>query len=161
MELISTIQEFAQLNVGQSAYNLSYNFEGIKPIVNYEAQREYTKEKIKKDFQILADINQALLNNPNMKEGDYVRRKDGSMSRITVGRMDSSIQVGGTENHNYHASIKGYTDYSGGCGDSIKRESLRLTSELKAGRIWFAHDNYLTGGCAVYGVAMFRVYEEI
>lgn len=45
---------------------------------------------------------------------------------------------------------EGGASMSGGLEDSIPKDQLILTEEVKLAQFWFPHHGYLTGGCAVY-----------
>ena len=105
----------------------------------------------------------AINDRTKISAGDWVLRKNGELSRITV-YSDSckAIQVGGLENsHGFFMSKSGGCTYSGGCGDCLSKDKLVLTKKTKKGLCWIFSKDNVGAHRGVYNYLMFKVWKEI
>lgn len=97
------------------------------------------------------------INGPRV--GDWIREQSGRMTRATHDWGDDSImQHGGGEFGQFYLG-DGYISYSGGLDTGIKKASLKLTNEVKAGKVWFFKNDYATAFNDIEYMVDFRVYE--
>lgn len=92
--------------------------------------------------------------------GDYVKYKDGSLSRITYVWPDH-CQTGGSRDGAFFLFPDGYCSYSGGLDSGIKTKKLKITDEKITGRIWFFNQGIAGYNRGIDFYTEFPVYEEI
>lgn len=93
--------------------------------------------------------------------GDWIREKSGRMTRATHDwGNDSIMQHGGGEFGQFYLG-DGYISYSGGLDTGIKKASLKLTDEVKTGKVWFFKNDYAMAFNGIDYMIDFRVYEVV
>lgn len=102
---------------------------------------------------------------PGARVGDWIREKDGRMTRTTydwneTGEDTETIQHGGSEFGGYYLGA-GYISYSGSLDSGFKKNQLRDTGEVKNGRVWVFKDDFWGAGRGVDYTVQFRVFEVV
>lgn len=92
-------------------------------------------------------------------EGEFLRRKDGSLTRFTR-CLEERSQTGG-ERGDFHLFSDGRISYSGGLDPSVAHEKLRLTGEKMEGRCWHFDREFAQANNAFYYSMPFRVWEAV
>lgn len=93
--------------------------------------------------------------------GDWIREPSGRMTRATHDwGNDSIMQHGGGEFGQFYLG-DGYISYSGGLETGIKKASLKLTDEVKPGKVWFFKNNWPKVDNGIDYMVDFRVYEVV
>ena len=93
-----------------------------------------------KDKAILADRQAGLDDKTNVKEGDWVRLKDGTYSRISSLNSEYAQLCTGRSGR-FYLGESGYCSYSGGLSGGVRRLSLTPSDERRPGNVWFFHHN--------------------
>ena len=103
-----------------------------------------------------------LYNNiPGARVGDWIREPTGRMTRATYDWGDDSIMQHGGDMHGQFYLGAGYISYSGGLDTGIKKASLKLTNEIKPGKVWFFKRDYAAAHNGIDYMVNFRVYEVV
>lgn len=119
----------------------------------YERNLEYAQELYESYLSGLEDLPMV---------GEIIKKKDGTFERITVTNNESVQSYGSLLNYGFYLSERGYSSYSGICGDSIKNNNLKLSNETEFVRFWFF--NVCTIEKAHQGIHFdmpVRIWEEI
>ena len=115
------------------------------------------------NYRIFAARETAYNKIDGVRVGDYIRHKDGTVSRATYlwdfPDMSPSVQDGGGSASFYLGD--GYISYSGGLNQSIDISTLRQTAELKDGVIWFFKNGFQSCGNGIDYRMKFRVFQEV
>ena len=115
------------------------------------------------NYRIFAARETAYNKIDGVRVGDYIRHKDGTVSRATYlwdfPDMSPSVQDGGGSASFYLGD--GYISYSGGLHQSIDISTLRQTAELKDGVIWFFKNGFQSCGNGIDYRMKFRVFQEV
>ena len=148
------------INNNPSVYGLS--FKDYKDgRIEYSPPDKYSVSKAEGDLSLFASRQTAIYNRRKIAEGDYVILLDGSISRVTVGQWDDRVQVGGYYGGSYYISDSGRCSYSGGCGDSVKLDSLVDTGTYKPGMCWLFSQGRAVAHNGVYKELKFKVFKQI
>lgn len=123
-------------------------------IINAELQ----DNELDSNYKILAERVAAYNKKKGPRVGDWLRRKDGSMSRLTHDWGDS-IQDGGGRYGRFYLG-HGYLSYSGSLNPSVPVSKMVDTGDDKAGSVWFFKDNEVRAHNGIEADIMQRVYEE-
>jgi hypothetical protein len=115
-----------------------------------------TPEFDERDAFILAGRKEELDKREGPRVGDWIRFADGAERRISHDWGDS-FQY--SEGGSFYLG-NGYVSFSGGLEPGIPADSLKLTSEVKDGDVWFFHHDYQTAHNGVPATIKFRVYES-
>ena len=91
--------------------------------------------------------------------GDYLIRLDGSITRLTYDWGDA-IQTGGDHYGQYYLGDD-YLSYSGGLDESVAKENMEFTGEMKPGMVWFFDRDIRAAHNAVEFEVPMRIYKEI
>jgi len=96
--------------------------------------------------------------------GDWLRRLDGSESRITyVWDFDGEgahVQDGGTVCGRFYMQPTGHLSYSGGLNPGLPESVLELTEETKDGWVWFFDRDWHAANCGVDFKITERVWKQ-
>ena len=129
------------------------------PKWEYEEPTQQQLEKALKYVELFKGRQEAIRERSEISQGDWVRLKDGSMSRVTVNHHTGTIQIGGGQG-SYHLFRNGYCSYSGGCGEQVKLSSLKDTGEYKPGGCWIFSNDWSGAGRGVHSELEFKVWQE-
>lgn len=131
--------------------------------IKYKFGHKYLQERAEKqaalDLKLFEERQQAIYKRSSPKTGDYVLMPSGDVSRITVDNWPDSVQIGGTWGGSYYINSNGGCSYSGSCGDSIRRDKLVDTGELKSGQCWLFSGEWSGAGRGVSLPLQFRVWK--
>jgi hypothetical protein len=117
---------------------------------------------IAKDAAIIAKRMAALDAIPGMREGDFLRLKNGELARVAHNWGDSvQPTTGQGQNTESFYLGAGYIEYSGALEPSIPITEFRATGEIICGPIWIFHLDVMGSGRRVRAMAPFRVYEQV
>jgi len=124
----------------------------------------YTKDK---NERILREREHAFNKRKGIREGDYIKEKNGNLTRVTYIWRDENdkpmlYQTGGNEYSRYYLG-DGYLSYSGGLdhGYEPKNTKFRKLPIKKYGSVWFFKDNISGAGRGVEYIIKFRVFEVV
>jgi len=96
--------------------------------------------------------------------GDWLRRLDGSESRIThVWTFDGEgahVQDGGTVCGRFYLQTTGHLSYSGGLNPGLPESVLELTEETRDGWVWFFDRDWWGANCGVDFKITERVWKQ-
>jgi hypothetical protein len=129
--------------------------------VIFSEPSDYEIQSIQRQIALFDERQEAINNRQTIAEGDYVLMKTGEYSRVTVASWPDSVQIGGSYGGSYYLNSNGTGSYSGGCGDSIKKNTLQLTTETKPGNCWIFLDNSSGAHRGVHDTLQFKVWKEI
>lgn len=110
-----------------------------------------------KDAALLAEKTAIWEKRIGPRVGDFIRMKNGTLSRFTHD-WDDEIQTGG-ECGSYYFFGSG-ASYSGGLDPSIKKTTFSNTGEMKLGEFWFFHHNESRAFNGVYVLVPCRIYQQ-
>jgi len=145
MTLTDTVEKLAAFNVHNRNY-LSYFEAGV----NMNA--------VAKDFELLLEFKKAYQCSYTEKPhlGDSILLPDGQ----TVYFCSLYNEKGQTcSGGSFHLSNWGTISFSGGLDSGISYCDIFLTEKTSVLPIWFCHQGYLKGGCAIYANIECRVWE--
>lgn len=98
-----------------------------------------------------------------IRVGDFIKFLDGTYGRFTHACPDglqTTVRSGEFGEGSFHMTYNALS-YSGALDPIIKREKIRATDRLQAGRAWFFHHGFGRAHSAVYATVPCRVYEEL
>lgn len=116
---------------------------------------------IREDAEILAKRVKAFDEKPDMRCGDFLKLKDGTLRRIAHHWGDGVQPSSGNGDNGSFYLGRGYCSYSGGLDSLIPIEQFKPTGETMMGRVWIFHRDFWGAGRGVYAKTPFRVFEEI
>lgn len=94
-----------------------------------------------------------------IRVGDFIKEKNGRLTRVTHIWPDGSVQTGGNGGSYYLGNR--YMEYSGSLDHGYNKLNLRRINTTKVGRVWFFKNDWHTADNAVHYNMKFRVYEVI
>jgi hypothetical protein len=122
---------------------------------------ESALKKAEKDYEHFQESQEAIYKREEISQGDWVEQEDGTLSRVTVSSWSDTVQVGGNYGGSFHVNSNGFCSYSGGCGDSIKREELFDTGDYKEGLCWIFSERYVGAHRGVNNILRFKLWKQI
>ena len=115
-----------------------------------------------RDAAILAERTRLFDEAPGPREGDYVIFADGTERRVSfvtpLEWLPECDSVQTSDGGSWYLG-EGYCSFSGGLYRGVKRDTLTLTDETRAGSCWFFHHNHRMAHNGVEVLIPFRVYE--
>ncbi len=123
-------------------------------ISDYEERQRERNQKILEER--VAHYNEK----EGVRVGDWIREKDGKMTRATYIWWDGQVQNGGHEYGAFYLG-DGYISYSGSLDEGYKKEQLRETDEMKDGLIWFFKNDIWMAHNGIEYKVPFRVFEVV
>lgn len=127
----------------------------------YHRPTERGMKVARTDWDLFKDRQEAIYNRTEIAQGDFVRLKDRSISRVTVTRMGNHIQVGGSRNSALYVSPEGYGSYSGSCGDVISLVNIQPTSEYIEGDCWIFSQDRSGAHRGVTNTLRWKLWQEV
>ncbi len=140
LDISDEVKQLIQNNVASEDFNtIPGRFDKLES-GNYGFIIEW--EKVSKTFVQRAEENLALIDKrkqarqllKTIQVGDYLERKDGSVSRITY-HWGKSVQDGGGAG-SFYLDSSGAASYSGSLDDPISLTKIVPTEEEREGRFW-------------------------
>lgn len=142
-----------------SVYNLRFeSYENGKVV--FTKPSELAMKDIEKDLKLFEERQEAIYKRTQISMGDYLIKKDGSISRITV-IIDDLVQDGGHENGSFYIGKNGFCSYSGTCGNIINLKNYVLTNEYREGLCWIFSNDWTGPHRGVSNRLKFKVLREI
>lgn len=99
------------------------------------------------DQGILSERQRARHNHPGVIQGDYIRRADGLLTRVTDASFENAQTLGYGDNGftatgdggSFSLGASGHMSYSGSLSSGVPLSHLRDTGERRKARAWFFH----------------------
>lgn len=95
-----------------------------------------------------------------VRVGDWIREKDGTMTRATHIWDDGQVQNGGNKYSSYYLG-DGYLEYSGSLDHGYYKNQLEPTDEMEDGSIWFFKNDFATAHNGIDYIVPFRVFKVV
>lgn len=113
------------------------------------------------------EVNQWLVNDrmrkhnekPGIRIGDYILRKDNSLTRVTEDWGDR-VQDGGYQHGRFYLTKNGNLRYSGSLWPPILKKNLIQTGGTMEGDIWIFHRDHWKAHNGVTFSVEFRIFME-
>lgn len=132
----------------------------MTPTSDPVTSRRETRETDPRNVELLASRMAKLDEREGPRVGDYVRFACGTLRRCSYHWTDGDGWDGGmqtSDGGSFHLGEYGVS-FSGSLFSTVPTESLTLTDERLAGRVWIEHHGWLVKDCAVHYMPEFRVY---
>ncbi len=155
------IKLFLERNISKEPYDLlRFSVLESYPIlkIDFSKVSSILIERAKKDLERFdtIQINRLSANHPLV--GDYIRRKDGRLTKIGF-IINDLLQD--TTGGSFHVSLSGYGSYSGGFTmDILNVNCLEKTVDVKPLLCWTFSNGYAGGNRGVYEYINVRVWKE-
>lgn len=161
MQITKNVHDLMILNFAAQAYGLPLQSVGNGALIIAEDRiRDFQKEKIERDFQIIKERERLFNAQPGIRIGDYIVRADGSGSRVTHIHKEAGIIQDGGGPLSFHLCESGRISYSGGLNVGLPVDRVKPAPESRAGFIWIFSGGWRRAHWGIDAVINFRVFIE-
>lgn len=148
-----------KLNISSEVYGLPFMCDGISVRLDIDNIKNYHLSQPTKDLELIDLRIEARKALTEIKTGDYLKRLDGSISRVTYVWPDHVQDGGGSGS--FHMCDNGCGSYSGSLNHGVALPNIAPTKQTKKALFWMFSNNWAGGGRGIYFYCPVKVWKEI